>query len=220
MAEFASYHPVGRRSVIAWRIRVGSIRSPDLQFEPSRIQFVPTEERFYGGGPTSVRGFRQNELGPLIHVDEITTVAAIGVDTLNLTSPTGGNQLVLGNLEYRFPLSRTGRLGGVLFVDAGRVVNRGSPQEDPGIRVTPGMGLRFFTPLGPVRLDLAYNPYGPEEGELFARRCGVTPTGRSCGEAVLVDDRFVRERDGLFGLGEHIPFLKDLRVNFSIGQAF
>lgn len=224
VVEFASYHPVGRTSVFAWRFRLGTIRSPDLEFAPSRIQFVPTEERFYAGGPTSVRGFRQNELGPLVYVDEIATVADIGVDTLELTSPTGGNQLILGNVEYRFPLTRSGRLGGVLFVDAGRVLNRGGAAEeesqDSGVRVTPGVGLRFFTPLGPVRLDVAYNPYGPEQGVLFARRCELTLTGRSCGEPDRVTEAFAREGNGLFGLGERIPFLKDLRVNFSIGQAF
>ena len=74
LVEFASYHPVGRRTVFAWRLRWGSIGSPDFRFDPQAVRFIPTEERFYGGGPTSVRGFRQNELGPLVYVREIDSL--------------------------------------------------------------------------------------------------------------------------------------------------
>lgn len=226
VGEFASYHPVGRRSVFAWRVRWGSIRSPDL-FERQDVQFVPTEERFYSGGPNSVRGFRQNELGPLVHVEEtddvfddadslVTTI----IDTL--VSPTGGNQMILANAELRFPLSPSGRFGAVAFVDAGGVFSTQEPVINPGIRVTPGVGLRIFTPLGPVRLDVAYNPHGAHTGPLFARRCEIRPSGRTCdAEAQLIQPDFARPTgNGLFGLGKQIGFLKKLRVNFSIGQAF
>ncbi len=227
IAELASYHPVGRRSVFAWRVRWGSIRSPDLSPEQD-VRFIPTEERFYGGGPTSVRGFRQNELGPLVHVIETTFVDSEGqnLDSLplvvdTLVSPTGGNGILLANAELRFPLSRSGQLAGVVFVDLGRVVGRGSGGEDGGFRVTPGAGLRINTPLGPVRLDVAYNPHGPEKGPLFLRECQLGPEARVCSEAIQVQDDFARPvGNGLLGLGEFIPLFKDLRMNFSIGQAF
>ena len=214
------------RSVFAWRVRWGSIRSPDL-FEAQDVQFVPTEERFYSGGSNSVRGFRQNELGPLVHVEEtddvfddadslVTTI----IDTL--VSPTGGNQMLLANAELRFPLSPSGRFGAVAFVDAGRVFATQEAVANPGIRVTPGVGLRIFTPLGPVRLDLAYNPHGAQTGPLFARRCEIRPSGRTCdAEAQLIQPDFSRPTgNGLFGLGKQIGLLRKLRVNFSIGQAF
>ena len=228
IAELASYHPVGRRSVFAWRVRWGSIGSPDPGLGRD-VQFIPTEERFYSGGPTSVRGFRQNELGPLVHVIEITAlVDSMGqnLDSLpgvlnKLVSPTGGTGILLANAELRFPLSQSGRLAGVVFVDLGRVVTQESQDEDRGFRVTPGAGLRISTPLGPVRLDVAYNPHGPEQGPLFLRRCRLGPEGRVCSEAIEVLDVFKRPvGDGLLGLGKFVPFFRNLRMNFSIGQAF
>lgn len=229
VGEFSSYHLVGRRAVFAWRVRWGSILSPDT-FERQDVRFVPTEERFYGGGSNTVRGFRQNELGPLVHVEETVDVFEFDdsdfpdttiVDTL--VSPTGGNQMVFGNVEIRFPLSVSGRVGGVVFVDAGQVFAAQTAGNRPGIRVTPGVGLRIFTPLGPVRFDLAYNPHGSEKGPLFARTCETRPTtGRTCdAEAPLKQPDFSRPTgNGLFGLGERFDFLRRLRVNFSIGQAF
>lgn len=230
--ELASFHPVGRRSVFAWRVRAGTLRSPDITFQPQEVKFIPTEERFYGGGPNTVRGFRQNGIGPLVYVEETVDVfrevdslpGTFAVDTTvvdTLVSPTGGTQMLFLNAEYRFPLSLSGRIGGVVFIDVGQVSDpRGQP-KDTGIRITPGVGFRVFTPLGPIRLDLAYNPHGPEEGPLFARKCTDRPDQRMCEDAILLDDAFVPVLgDGLFGLGKHLPFLKQVRVNFSIGQAF
>jgi outer membrane protein assembly complex protein YaeT len=222
LAEFASYHPIGRQTVFAWRLRLGSIISPDLRFEQQDVSFIPTEERFYGGGPTSVRGFRQNELGPVVYVDEVTflldsagQVVELPRDSSDiLVSPTGGNAVFIANAELRFPLSRSGRLAGVVFVDLGRVVDRTGPEEDPGFRVTPGAGVRIFTPLGPIRLDVAYNPHGPEKGPLFRRECQLTGQTLDCLEAVLIQEDFARSQgSGIFGI-------RNLRLNFSIGQAF
>jgi outer membrane protein assembly factor BamA len=226
VGEFASYHPVGRRAVFAWRVRWGSIRSTDL-VEPQDVRFVPPEERFYGGGSNTVRGFRQNELGPLVHVEETDAVfddadSLLTTIVRTLVSPTGGNQMVFGNVELRFPLSVSGRVGGVVFVDAGQVFLTQTAGNTPGIRVTPGVGIRIFTPLGPVRFDLGYNPHGSEKGPLFTRACETRPNGRTCDpEAVLKQLDFSRPSGkGLFGLGKQFGFLRRIRVNFSIGQAF
>ncbi|MCZ6856490.1 MAG: BamA/TamA family outer membrane protein, partial [Gemmatimonadetes bacterium] len=222
LVEFASYHPVGGM-VFAWRLRGGVIRSPDFRFGRQDVRFIPTEERFYGGGPTTVRGFRQNELGPVVYVDEVTFLADSSgqvVDSLPrnssdiLAAPIGGNAVFIANAELRFPLSRSGRLGGVLFVDIGRVVDRTGPEEDPGFRVTPGAGVRVFTPLGPVRLDVAYNPHGPERGPLFRQECTRTGQTLECLASELIQEDFARPQgSGIFGL-------RNLRLNFSIGQAF
>ncbi|MCH7476456.1 MAG: BamA/TamA family outer membrane protein, partial [Gemmatimonadetes bacterium] len=135
--------------------------------------------------------------------------------------------ILLANAELRFPLSQSGRLAGVVFVDLGRVVTQESQDEDREFRVTPGAGLRISTPLGPVRLDVAYNPHGPEQGPLFLRRCRLGPEGRVCSEAIEVLDDLGRPVDfgravgnGLLGLGKFVPFFRNLRMNFSIGQAF
>ncbi len=219
LAELASYHPVGGM-VFAWRLRWGSIRSPDFRFEQQDVGFIPTEERFYGGGPTTVRGFRQNEMGPVVYVDEVTFLvdsAGQVVDSLpsdTLVSPTGGNAVFIANAELRFPLSLSGRLAGVLFVDIGRVVDRTGPREDPGFRVTPGAGIRVFTPLGPVRLDVAYQPHGLDKGPLFRQECALTGEIVGCRGLELIQEDFSQPpSSGILGL-------RNLRLNFSIGQAF
>lgn len=174
-AEFASYHPLGRRSTFAWRVRAGSIARPGFVFLGQDVKFVPPSERFYGGGPNSVRGYPQNGLGPLVRViSEIDTVSEqdepLELDTLMLESPTGGNQVILANAELRFPLPVFGgRFGAAVFADAGQVIER-REREVLGLRalrITPGIGIRLATPLGPMRLDVAYNGYGPQQGRLY-----------------------------------------------------
>ena len=97
-----------------------------------------------------------------------------------------------------------------MFVDAGRVV-RNSDANDPGLRITPGAGIRVFTPLGPVRLDMAYNAYGAESGPLFSRTCAFRPEELTCTDLEAELKEFTPIRTGL---------LRNLRVTFSIGQAF
>jgi len=85
------------------------------------------------------------------------------------TAATGGNTALVLNAELRFPspiFAQRMRLG--LFIDAGQVWERGdSLTTIHGIRITPGVGLRFATPLGPVRIDAAYNGYATERGPLL-----------------------------------------------------
>ncbi|HEX8360356.1 MAG TPA: BamA/TamA family outer membrane protein [Longimicrobium sp.] len=137
--------------------------------------YIPPNRRFYGGGPAGVRGFPRNELGPQVYVQrtrirddrEVTTLR---VDTLS--SATGGTRTLLGTLEVTAPspvLREALRLAA--FVDAGRVWDPATRQagqlRDPGVRITPGVGLRYATPVGPIRVDVAYNPYDPETGTLY-----------------------------------------------------
>lgn len=141
--------------------------------------YIPPNRRFYGGGPSSVRGFPRNELGPQVYVertrlvDQSGSVTELTVDTLS--SATGGTRTVLGTLEVTAPspfLRQSLRLAA--FADAGRVWDPATRQQDgcanlnAGLRVTPGVGLRYATPVGPLRVDVAYNPYDPEKGCLYA----------------------------------------------------
>ncbi len=217
VVEFASYHRVARRSVFAWRVRLGAVGSPTLNLAGGGRRFVPPEDRLYGGGPNSVRGFGQNELGPIVHVLD-TVLADEGAmlpDSIIRRSAVGGNRLLFANAELRFPLpvfSR--RVFGAVFVDAGQVFESGVQVFESGvgdegltdIRVTPGVGLRIATPLGPMRLDIAYNGYKPRSSPLYR----TVKVAEEEGELVLVNPLYVPER-GFFGR---------FRIHFSVGQAF
>jgi len=120
-----------------------------------------------------VRGYARNELGPRVYVTDSLEVQ--GTDTIYRpdvsvrAAPIGGNSIVVMNAELRFatPLFPD-RMRVALFVDAGQVWQRGGdPGTVAGVRVTPGVGLRFATPLGPVRLDAAFDGYPAEPGPLY-----------------------------------------------------
>jgi outer membrane protein insertion porin family len=178
--EVAKYYPISRRSVFAWRLRGGTILPRNIQLGGQTVAYVPPDQRFYGGGPNSVRGYGRNELGPRVYVLHDTTTrnaidsaatAQAGEKVFRGVSaaPTGGNTAIILNAELRIPspiFTQRMRLG--LFVDAGQVWERGEELVTiRGMRVTPGAGVRFATPLGPVRIDAAYNAYPAERGPLL-----------------------------------------------------
>jgi len=172
--ETARYHLIGRSTVFAWRIRGGTILPRNINLNGQAVGYVPPDQRFYAGGPTSVRGYGRNEMGPRVYFmsDTLSYDITPTGDTIYqgvITAPTGGNTVVILNAELRFPspiLPQRMRLG--LFVDAGQVWERGERVvATNGMRVTPGLGARFSTPLGPVRIDAAYNGYQQERGPLL-----------------------------------------------------
>jgi len=212
--EVAKYYPLSRRSALAWRIRGGTILPQRLSLLGQSTQFVPPDQRFYAGGPNSVRGYARNELGPRVYVTD--SIIARGTDTTlrNLrASPTGGNTVVTANLELRVPtpiFPDRVRLG--LFVDVGQVWERGDTLTAvSGLRVTPGLGLRFITPLGPVRLDAAYNGYPQEPGPLYL----LDNTNKSLTAVLDPAGKQVLYRPQLPG-----GFWRRVVVQFAVGQAF
>jgi len=162
--EVARYYSLGRRGVFAWRARAGAIvPGRQITLASQSVQFVPPDQRFYGGGPNSVRGYARNGLGPRVYV----TTDSITLPDVRAAA-TGGNSILVFNTELRFatPLFPD-RMRVAVFVDAGQVWERGVQTSVHGMRVTPGAGLRFTTPLGPVRIDAAYNDYAAEPGPLY-----------------------------------------------------
>lgn len=157
--------------------------------------FIPPQERLYAGGPTTVRGFRQNELGPSVYIVSgfrADTVAGQvfyrtdGTTVAERVVPTGGNTLVVGNLEAQWPSPLAPRLLQLAaFVDGGRLWNRALPgaatarNDGPAITVTPGAGVRIASPFGAIRIDFGYNPYDLTAGAAYynARpsQAGVAP---------------------------------------------
>lgn len=100
---------------------------------------VPIEERFFLGGINSLRGFKSRRVGPRDGDDYI-----------------GGEKSAYGNLEYIFPLIKDVGLKGVIFFDIGNAW-RDDDQYFSDMRYNTGAGIRWFSPLGPLRLEWGYN---------------------------------------------------------------
>jgi outer membrane protein insertion porin family/translocation and assembly module TamA len=138
--------------------------------------FIPPQERLYAGGPTTVRGFRQNELGPAVYIVSGYVPVTRGgrtvfeVDQGTVTErvvPTGGNSLVVGNLEAQWATPVAPQLLQIAaFADAGRLWNRG-PSGGPPLTITPGLGVRVASPFGAIRVDFGYNPSALATGAAY-----------------------------------------------------
>jgi len=122
------------RVVLAGRARFGSIVSGETDD-------IPPSKRFFAGGAGSVRGFDFQEIGPLDDDND----------------PLGGRSVLSFNAEARVRIGES--FGVVPFVDAGQVYDERFPDlfQDPDrvLRYGAGLGVRYFTPIGPVRLDVA-----------------------------------------------------------------
>ena len=210
--EISQYYPIGRRTVFAWRVRGGTILPQKITLSGQRVGYVPPDQRFYGGGPNSVRGYGRNGLGPRVYISDNITIDSTGPTpdtTFNdlKNAATGGNSAFVLNAELRFPspvFAQRVRLG--LFVDVGQVWERGDELAAiQGVRVTPGAGVRFTTPLGPVRVDVAYNGYPPERGPLLYQ---ATP------------DSIIQARPDFAPPGPGKSFWRRLVLQLAVGQAF
>ena len=116
-------------------------RRPDGEPIVDVVTDLPASERFFTGGDTTVRGFARDSLG------DAGTLDPNGF-------PTGGNALTVFNVELRAPLWR--ELGGVVFVDAGNVFRRVGDLDLGALRASAGFGVRYKSPVGPVRVDFGF----------------------------------------------------------------
>lgn len=207
--DLAWYRPLGGSgAVVSAHLRGGMIFSPRVSLDSAAGNFIPPEQRFYAGGPNDVRGYDRNELGPLVYVLNRDTITAARQDSLDAGtlrprfSATGGNTLAVGQLELRVPAPVwSSRLRFAVFVDAGTLYERGKTNLAPvQVRITPGVGLRLSTPLGPARFDIGYNPYDRPPGALYLQRTD--------GTLRLVQTDFVQGRPSRFS------------YHFSFGQPF
>ena len=126
------------RSVIAVRAVIGSIQGA------GRFQ-VPPDQRFYAGGSATVRGYKYQSVGPRF------------ADL----RPTGGTSLGAASVEYRQRFGES--FGAAIFVDAGQVDTKSTPFAGQ-MRAGAGAGVRYYTPIGPIRLDVAV-PLNKQRGD-------------------------------------------------------
>ncbi len=150
-ATYQRYYRLSPGYVFAWRVRGGAA---DIYGGSSE---VPVENRFFSGGGSSVRGYDENSLGPREADDNGDLI------------PVGGRVLMLTNAELRYPMPVLSRfkVSGVLFADAGNVWASGRAARDANFRLysskqetttddyrySVGLGLRYNTPIGPIRFD-------------------------------------------------------------------
>lgn len=181
VGDGALYHALPFGSVVSFRLRAGSIwGGADA---PGGKQ-PPQQERLYAGGASSVRGFQQNELGPLLYVFEDSVLVNFlltpsGTDSTAYFTyarsakqrrvvPVGGNTLFVANIDYRVrsPLLPQ-LLQFTVFGDVGSVWDRNTNTNFGGFSPywTPGVGLRVFSPLGPIQVNAGYNGYKPYLGQ-------------------------------------------------------
>jgi outer membrane protein insertion porin family len=143
-AQGAWYRPLTDRSLIVLSGRAGAI-------QPIGGSQIPFAERFFAGGETSHRAFRLDRLG---RVGETLILIPRQNEEGNELIPVGGNAMTVLNAEYRFPVF--GNLRGAFFVDAGNVWSELGDFDLGDLRYGVGVGVRYLTPVGPLRLDFGY----------------------------------------------------------------
>jgi outer membrane protein insertion porin family/translocation and assembly module TamA len=234
LVDGAVYRPIRSRGSLAGHLRFGWVSA--LESTESAIgveskgQILHPRKRFYAGGSRSVRGFGENQLGPRVltipaarlrrkdpgctALVDITLCNPNAPDIVRLDfepRPLGGNFVIESSAEYRFPLWKD-RLVGAAFVDGGYVSQKTAP-DLPKSRaaVTPGFGVRYRSPVGPIRIDFGLNPGRKEDLPVVTEQVVN-------GETKLVT--LQQRRSFSVGGGGFRGVLDRLVLHLSIGEAF
>src|ERR1019366_5344713 len=151
LARNATYHRLGEKLVFARETQFGFQPAFSVPAKSDPTDPIPLPERFYGGGGSTDRAFPENQAGPR---DPLTGF------------PVGGSALFFNSAELRFPLYGL-NINGVIFEDAGNIYtslgNISFRTRQPGLTDfnymvhAVGFGIRYRTPVGPIRIDLAYS---------------------------------------------------------------
>ena len=245
-ADASLYIPLGSRpsgfgdtsvpKVLAFHGRAGIVRpiageSDALGVTGRTAGILHPRARFYAGGMQSVRGFAENELGPRVLQVRQESLRSAGCTDATIASgtcdpaavpndqlfprPIGGSSVVEGSVELRIPLLKA--LSGVAFADAAYVGvgGLGTTARGKGA-VTPGVGFRYRSPLGVLRLDFGLRPVGAESLPVVV----AVPDGGG-GQRVVQLEReksFSRVSDPSPGTMRSIA--RRIVVHFAMGQAF
>jgi outer membrane protein insertion porin family/translocation and assembly module TamA len=240
----AGYVNLAKRVVLAGRVQGAVVTTLP------GAEFIPQGERLFAGGASTVRGFQQNEVGPRVYLADSVTLREIGGDTLVWALPpdsthwravpTGGTASAVANIELRVrPPVLTSLIQFVAFVDGGKVWTSDESHDfDTPFYVTPGVGVRASTPIGPIRLDIASNAYDPPGGPAYrdaplgyetaplycvspGNRLRVTGFGQTDEQGRPIPP--VQEEGPCpptFRPNRPSGFFNRLTITFSIGQAF
>src|SRR5215469_4330778 len=151
LGQTAYYKNIGKGIIWANSIRLG-LEQPYAGSE------VPLSQRFFSGGASTLRGFPLNGAGPQRVVAACTNPADPSTCT-KITVPAGGNELLILNSELRFPLDMIKKgLGIVTFYDGGNVFPTVGLHNFTALYSNNvGIGFRYATPVGPIRIDIGHN---------------------------------------------------------------
>lgn len=258
LSDASYYKALSPGATFAVRLRLGTVLGRTLSFADS-TGFVPPEERLYAGGAASVRGFQQNALGDLIYIAErAPEFTPAGGDTVFIrlggtadsqlvrrVVPVGGNSLIVANLELRLRSRFLPELlQYTIFADAGDVWQREravGPRSHTasslwlnGLKWTPGVGVRVFTPVGPFQANVGYNPFAQPAGAIyydappsattgFAPLYCVTP-GNTIPAVISANGVYEQAKEfscpAAFAPAQKSSFLSRLTFTFSIGPDF
>ncbi len=168
LARNATYYKLTNSLILARQTQFGVIAPFAVAAGTSAAESIPLPERFFGGGADSLRAFPFNEAGPR---DTGAPVVPGGPTSQPTGFPLGGNALLFNNIELRFPFIGQ-NMQGVFFHDMGNVYrslsdisfafHQRNEQDFDYMVHDVGFGVRYRTPVGPIRLDLAYSINPPK----------------------------------------------------------
>src|SRR6266566_1920491 len=232
----AAFYQIRKRGAIGAHARIGWVSPLGSTAQAVGIAasvgngVLHPRKRFYAGGSHSVRGFGENQLGPrvltvpigVLQTHDSSNVACLTGADVTMCDPNaprlkdrdfeprplGGNFVIEGSVEARFPV--WGELIGAAFIDAGMVSQRTSPDlpRRKGA-ITPGFGVRYRSPVGPIRADIGIAPASSES-------LPVVTENIVNGQKTLV--RLQQRR--VYAPARGGGFLNRMVLHLSIGEAF
>ena len=254
LGEATAYIATRRGQVLAARVQAGWVSAGTFSFG---ADVVHPQKRFFSGGANSVRGFAQNQLGPrvltvdpsslLFPRDGTGPVPCAPAEVMDLTCnanplsdgafgtprPTGGDVVLQGSLEYRMVLGRS--LEAAIFTDVGRIWTEPGSGKVSRLEISPGVGIRYLSSVGPIRVDLGYRFRGIEPLQVVTTQIRAFEEGDDPGDKIrgIVDgqeepiDYVAAEELELAVLDPRVFYgprggfsFNRFQIHLSIGQAF